>query len=82
MTKMKSRRFKDEKGRVWNVTKVGSNLNVEGEKEENETLYEIARSCAYRLGIAQTSLGIPLRYINEHRRIWNCIWRKGESLDS
>jgi hypothetical protein len=74
---MQSKRFKDEKGRVLTVTKVGSSLTVDGDIGDNETLCDIARRCAYKLGVEQTSSGIPLQYINEHRRIWNCIWDKG-----
>jgi hypothetical protein len=70
--------FKDERGRIWKVTKVASNLKVSGQKGDNETLYEIARSCARALGITQTESGIPLEYINEHRRIWGYIWNKGQ----
>ncbi len=75
---MPSKQFKDEKGRVWTVTKVGSALMVDGAKKDDETLYEIARSCAYHLGVKETKSGIPLEYVNEHRRIWNCIWDKGK----
>jgi hypothetical protein len=77
---MKSRVFEDKKGRVWTVTKAGSTLTVVGKKAEKETLCEIARSCANRLGIVQSESGIPLEYINEHRRIWNLIWDKGKSV--
>ncbi len=77
---MKSKQFEDEKGRIWVVTKAGSTLTVAGNKTENETLCEIARSCAGKLGIVQSESGIPLQYINEHRRIWNIIWDKGKSI--
>jgi|WetSurMetagenome_2_1015567.scaffolds.fasta_scaffold263951_2 hypothetical protein len=76
----KSRQFEDEKGRIWTVTKAGSTLTVTGNKTDNETLCEIARSCANKLGISQSDSGVPLAYINEHRRIWNCIWQKGNTL--
>jgi hypothetical protein len=75
---MKSRQFEDEKGRTWVVTKVGSTLTVEGPKHSEETLYEIARSCAARQGVFQTKFGIPLIYVNEHRLIWNLIWYRGK----
>lgn len=77
---MKSRQFEDEKGRVWTVTKAGSTLTVFGERADNETLCEIARSCANQLGILQSESGVPLEYINEHRRIWNRIWDKGQAV--
>lgn len=78
---MKSRQFEDEKGRVWVVTKVGLALTVKGPKSDEEKLCDIARSCARRLGVSQTVKGIPLEYVNEHRRIWNCIWSRGESAN-
>ena len=75
---MKSRQFKDEKERTWTVHKVGSMMTVEGPKSSEESLYQIAQSCAARLGIFQTRLGVPLKYVNEHRLIWNLIWNKGQ----
>lgn len=74
---MTTRVFEDEVGRAWKVTKWGSSLLVHGERNENETLIEIARSCARRLGITHTSAGIPLEYVNEHRRVWSCVWELG-----
>jgi hypothetical protein len=76
----KCRRFIDEKERVWTVTKAGSTLTVTGDKTDNETLCEIARSCAIKLGVSKNESGVPLVYINEHRRIWNCIWKKGNIM--
>jgi hypothetical protein len=32
---MKSRQFEEEKGRVWNVIKIGSTLTVDGENRPN-----------------------------------------------
>jgi len=69
--------FRSEDGREWMVTKVGSLLSVVGDREDEEKLYEIARSCACNLGIASTRSGVPLEHINEHRRIWSTIWDKG-----
>ncbi len=78
---MGSKLFKDERGRLWVVTKIGSQLSVDGSKDDNELLYEIAASCARELGVSEIKPGIPLEYINEHRRIWNFIWRSGLDLD-
>jgi hypothetical protein len=75
---MSKRYFEDEFGRKWAVTKLGSSLKVSGEKNEEEDLAHIARSCAYRLGVSETKSGTPIEYINQHRRIWNAIWNKGE----
>ncbi|MBN1188504.1 MAG: hypothetical protein JXA46_02015 [Dehalococcoidales bacterium] len=55
-------------------------MEVKGRRESNESLYEIARSCASKLGITATKSGIPLAYINEHRRIWNAIWSRGREV--
>jgi hypothetical protein len=74
-----NRVFEDEKGKIWIVTRVGSNLEVKGQRDPSESLHEIARSCAQKLGITQTKSGIPLEYVNEHRRIWNTIWDKGRA---
>jgi len=70
--------FQSEDGRKWMVTKVGSLLTVTGERDEEEKLYEIARSCAYSLGVDSTRSGVPLEHVNEHRRIWSTIWDRGE----
>ena len=75
---MTTKIFRGEDGREWMVTKVGSLLSVVGDREEEEKLYEVARSCAYNLGIASTRSGVPLEHINEHRRIWSTIWDRGE----
>ncbi len=74
---MAGRYFEDEHGRTWLVIKLGSSLEVRGDRDEEERLQDIARSCARRLGIAKTKSGFPLEYINQHRRIWNAIWEKG-----
>ena len=74
---MNTRVFEDEKGKIWIVTKRGSSLEIKGRRDAKESLNEIARSCATHLGVIQTRSGIPLEYINEHRRIWNTIWEKG-----
>jgi hypothetical protein len=71
------RLFEDEQGGIWTVTKQGSTLDVKGPTDHRETLHQIARSCARKLGVTRTSSGIPLEYVNEHRRIWNCIWDRG-----
>jgi hypothetical protein len=76
---MPSKLFQDEIGRIWKVTKGGSSLTVEGKREESEKLIDIARSCALKAGIKHTKTGVPLQYINEHRRIWNTIWDMGKS---
>ncbi len=75
---MSRRIFEDNAGRVWKVTKLGSNLTVEGNRDGSEKLIDIARSCASRTGVRQTKAGVPLEYINEHRRIWNAIWDSGK----
>jgi hypothetical protein len=74
---LSSRTFEDEKGKIWIVTKVESKLQVKGRRDASERLHDIARSCAYKLGVRQTKSGIPLEHINEHRRIWDTIWDKG-----
>ncbi|GEM_PF-2359357 len=74
-----SKAFEDEQGKIWIVTKTGSTLEVKGRREIKEKLNKIARSCASKLGVNKTSTGIPLQYVNEHRRIWNAIWEKGHS---
>jgi hypothetical protein len=76
---MSRRAFEDLNGNIWIVTRTGSRTHVKGHRSVNESLYEIARSCAYKLGIKQTQSGIPLEYINEHCRIWNTIWDKGRA---
>ena len=76
---MPSRMFQDDVGRLWIVTKVGSSLTVEGKRDGSERLIDIARRCALKAGIEQTKTGIPLKYINEHRRIWNTIWDAGKT---
>ena len=75
-----TRIFEDERGRKWKVTRVASSLKVYGQKDDNEKLHEIARSCARHAGVTQTESGVPLEYINEHRRIWSCIWDKRQSV--
>lgn len=74
---MSIRTFEDENGKIWIVTRVGSDLNVKGRRDARERLHKIAKSCAYRLGVWETRSGIPLEYINEHRRIWYAIWDEG-----
>ena len=54
-------------------------FEVKGRREIKEKLNKIARSCASKLGVNKTSTGIPLQFVNEHRRIWNAIWEKGHS---
>lgn len=76
---MATKIFEDEMGRAWKVTKWGSSLLVNGERNDNETLIEIARSCARRLGVTHTGGGVPLKYVNEHRRVWNCVWERGRT---
>ena len=75
---MNRRIFEDDLGRVWKVTKLGSALFVEGDRYEHEKLVDVARSCALKAGIKQTRSGIPLEYVNEHRRIWHAIWNTGK----
>ena len=74
---MNRRIFEDEKGNIWIVTRTGSNLDVIGLRPSNLKLHEIAKSCANKLGVNQTKVGVPVQYINEHRRIWHAIWDKG-----
>jgi hypothetical protein len=75
---MSSRVFEDEKGKLWIIIRVGSNLEVKGQRDGSESLNEIARACARKLGISQTKSGVPLEYVSEHRRIWSAIWEKGK----
>ena len=77
---MASRVFEDLNGKIWIVTKTGSNLDVKGRRDSRESLRDIAQSCAFKLQISQTKTGIPLEYVNEHRRIWNTIWEKGRTF--
>ena len=74
---MKTRVFESPDGRIWIVTKRGSSVKVKGQRNTSESLSQIARNCALKLGIHQTRAGMPLEYVNEHRRIWNAIWDKG-----
>jgi hypothetical protein len=75
---MSTRVFEDKTGKSWVVTKTGSSMEVKGRRDEETNLYDIAISCASKLGVTKTKNGIPLEYINEHRRIWNTIWYKGQ----
>ena len=75
---MSTRVFYSQDGRRWTVAKLGSLVEVHGERMEDEKLYEIARSCAYRVGVVATRAGAPLAQVNEHRRIWSTIWEKGQ----
>jgi len=74
---LSTKMFRSEDGREWMVTKVGSFLAVTGARDEEEKLYEIARSCAYNVGVVSTLSGVPLEHVNEHRRIWSTIWDRG-----
>jgi hypothetical protein len=74
---MSSRAFEDEKGKIWIVTKKGSSLKVSGQRGMQDTLQEIAHSCARKLGITHTRSGVPLEHVNQHRRIWNALWSSG-----
>jgi hypothetical protein len=74
---LSTKAFISEDGREWAVTKVGSLLTVGGDLRDNEKMYEVARSCAYRLGVMTTRAGVPLEHVNEHRRIWSTIWDRG-----
>ncbi len=76
---MVRRVFEDELGNKWIIAKLGSTLMVEGERN-GLTLQEIAKSCARKLGITETKSGVPLKYVNQHRRIWNLIWEKGRPV--
>jgi hypothetical protein len=78
---MDIRLFEDEMGNYWKVTKFASSMNVEGPFKEGERLHDIARSCAFKLGINATKSGTPLEYVNEHRRIWNLIWQQGQVVE-
>ena len=77
---MSTRKFEDEFGRSWKVTMLGSTLEVNGPREDGERLHDIARSCAYKLGIKQTQKGVPLEHVNEHRRIWYLVWKLGDEV--
>lgn len=74
---MDARLFEDSEGRLWRVTRSGSNFSVEGQRRVGEKLHDIARSCARRLRVTQTRTGTPIEYVNEHIRIWNAIWARG-----
>jgi hypothetical protein len=73
--------FEDDKGNLWKVSKLGSSMDVVGPFTEKQKLHDIARSCAFKLGINTTKSGTPLQYVNEHRRIWYLIWHMGKSID-
>jgi hypothetical protein len=75
-----ARSFVDESGEIWIVRKIGSNLEVVGPRNNERRLHEIARSCARKLGVSHTQSGVPLQYINQHRRIWNVIWNQGKQV--
>jgi hypothetical protein len=77
---MDIRLFEDERGNLWKVSKLASNMNVEGPFREGEKLHQVARSCALKLGVYETKSGTPLEYVNEHRRIWNLIWQMGREV--
>jgi len=72
-----SRSFEDEQGETWVVSRLGSSLEVKGRRTEGTSLNAIARSCARKLGVTQTTSGVPLEYVNQHRRIWSLIWDRG-----
>jgi acyl-coenzyme A synthetase/AMP-(fatty) acid ligase len=76
---MASKIFEDTSGKIWIVTRTGSTIKVRGHRDVKVSLYVIARDCAQKLGVTRTRSGIPLEFINEHRRIWNTIWDKGRS---
>ncbi len=63
------------------VIKCGSSLEVRGNHESTENLQTIAKSCARKLGVTHTQSGVPLEFINEHRRIWSTIWNKGDIVE-
>jgi hypothetical protein len=72
--------FEDDKGNTWVVTKIGSSLKVDGAFNGNKNLQQIAKGCAKKLGVTETKSGVPLEYINEHRRIWGVIWEEGKVI--
>ena len=77
---MVKRLFEDENGKTWTVIKLGSSLEVKGTRASKESLQDIAKSCARKLRVTHTNSGVPLEFINEHRRIWNVIWNQGELI--
>ncbi len=77
---MTTKLFEDEKGRCWEVTRTGSTLSVHGIRRE-VMLIDVARSCARRLGVTHLKNGAPIEYVNQHRRVWNCIWHQGETVE-
>ncbi len=74
---MSYRVFEDENEKIWIIFRAGARLEVQGRRHSGERLYQIARSCARKLGIKETKSGLPIESISEHRRIWNTIWDLG-----
>ncbi len=77
---MSTRIFEDTQGKIWIVTMYGSNIEVSGCRNVKLSLYQIAISCALKLGITQTKNGFPIESVKEHNRIWKVIWEKGYEL--
>jgi hypothetical protein len=51
--------FYSEDGRAWLVQKSGLSFAISGRRKDDEKLYEIARSCAFQLDMAQViNLGL------------------------
>lgn len=74
---MQVREFLDEHGVAWRVCKLGANIKIQGENFHNLKKYQIARSCARKLGVLKTRDGVEIAQIIHHQRIWNAIWALG-----
>jgi hypothetical protein len=75
-----TRRFADEGGRSWVVTKISFGSFKVEPKPTGLKLHEVARSCARKLGLTAVPNGTPLEFVNEHSRLWNAIWKHGEDV--
>ena len=78
---METRIFLDEHDKEWKVTKTKpGHFRIDSPMKLGQKRYEIARSCASKLGVAQTVNGDPVEHVNEHVRIWTVIWDKGKQI--
>jgi len=78
---VETRIFLDESGKEWKVTKTKpGHFTIDSPMRLGQKRYEIARSCAFKLGVTQTANGDPVEHVNEHVRIWAVIWDKGRPV--
>ena len=78
---MHIKEFQDEYGDIWRVYRIGTNVKIKGNGTGKRKKYEIARSCALKLGVLKTPAGVDMQDIVHHQRIWNAIWHLGRPLD-